>query len=145
MSLDECLRRIELAVNSDQLNIVLLLPKEFVGFEMEMGVDGGLGNLLPDHGHQLAMMKDACIKFFLPRVQSSFMKRDFDFDWSFDPASQCAIPFIFPAVLVDALTALPTHLPTQLSIYKPPILACDILQMKFRMSNYLEKILEARP
>ena len=67
------------------------------------------------------------------------MKRDFDFD----PASQCAIPFIFSAVLVDTLTALPTHLPTQLSIYKPPILARDILWTKFQMSNYLEKILEA--
>jgi len=126
-------------MNSDRLNIILLLPKEFVGFEMEMGVDGGLGNLLPNHGRQLVMMKDACIEFFLPWVQSSCIKRDFDFDWSFDPASQCAILFIFPAVLVDILTALPT----QLSIYKLPILARDILQMKFWMSNYLEKILEA--
>jgi len=80
MSLDERLQHIELAMNLDWLNIILLLPKEFVEFEMEMGVDGGLGDLLPDHGRQLAMMKDACIEFFLPQVQSSFIKRDFDFD-----------------------------------------------------------------
>jgi hypothetical protein len=106
---------------------------------MEVGMGGGSGDFLPDYGHQLAMMKDSRFELLLPRMQHSFVKRNLDLDWRFDPASTTL--FVLPAFLIiQALAALSA----QLSINKSPIPACNILRTKIWVSNYLEEVPEAR-
>ena len=106
---------------------------------MEVGVGGGSGYFLPDHRHQPVMVKDARIEYLLPWVQRSFVKRNVDLDWRFDPVSTAL--FVLPTILIIwALTALST----QVSINSSPIIACNVLQAKVWVSNYLEEVLEAQ-
>jgi hypothetical protein len=85
------------------------------------------------------MMKDSRVEYLLPWVQRSFVKRDLDLDWHFDPVSTAW--FVFPTILTTrALAALST----QVSINGSPVITCNILQTKVWVSNYLEEVLEAR-
>jgi len=114
-------------------------PKEFVRFEMKMGMGGGSGDFLPDHRHQPAMMEESSVKLFWPRMQHSMMKWDINLDWRFDPAF--AVLFIQPLVvpIIRVLEALSD----QLGINTLPLLAHNILWTKGRVSDYLKETLEA--
>jgi hypothetical protein len=137
--LKECFRHVELATNSDGLGSIMWLPKKFIRFKMEVGVGRGLSDFLPDHRHQPVMMKDSRIEYLLPWVQHSFVKRDLDLDWHFDPVSTAR--FVFPTILTTWALAV---LSTQVSINGSSVITCNILQTKVWVSNYLEEVLEAR-
>jgi hypothetical protein len=116
------------------------LPKEFIGFKMEVGVGRQSGDFLPNHGNQLAVMKNSCVELLLPWMQHSFVERNIDLDWSFEPVSVSL--FVFPTV--PSTRALTPLFSTQLCINKLPIPARNILWSKIWVSNYLEEVLEAR-
>jgi hypothetical protein len=138
VGLKERFRCVKFAMNPDRLSSFMWPPKNFVRFEMKMGMGGRSSNLLPDHRHQPAMMKDSRVKLFWPRMQHPFVKRDVNLDWRFDPVS--AILFTRPVVpIIRILEALST----QLGINELPILGHNILWTKGRVSDYLKEILEA--
>ena len=138
MSFQKCIRRVELAINSDGLSGIIWLPKKFIRFKMKVRVGGKPGDFLSNHSCQFAMMKDASIKISFSRMGHSFVERDADLDRCFDPVP--IIVFIHPVVFINgALVALST----QLSINTPPITACNIFWTKGRVSNYINEMLEA--
>jgi hypothetical protein len=92
-------------------------------------MDGWSSDPLPNYGHQLAMMKNTRVEFFLTWVQHPFRKGNIDCDWRFDPA-----PVILSAIFfIPALAALPA----ELCVNEWPILFRNILRTKIWVSNYL--------
>ena len=84
------------------------------------------------------MMKDSRVKVFLPGMNHSFVERDADLDWCFDPVSVTLL--VHPAILVICVFET---LSTQLGIDTSPIIACDIFWTEGGVSNYLKETLEA--
>ena len=83
------------------------------------------------------MMKHSRDKVFLPGMRRSFVERDADLDWCFDPVSVSL--FVHPAIpVICAVEALST----QLGIDTSPIIACDVFWTKDRVPNYLKETLE---
>ena len=105
-------------MNSNWFCSIIWLPKEFIRSEMEVQVGRGSGDLLPDHRHQPAMMKDSCIKLFWPWVLHLSVKGNIDLDWGFHQVS--VILLVLPAIQVCIFRVL-TVLSTQLSINTAPI------------------------
>jgi hypothetical protein len=84
------------------------------------------------------MMKDSDIKVFWPWMRHSFVERDIDLDGGFDPVS--IVLLVNPAgPIIWTLAAIST----QLRINTSPIIACNVFQVKGRVSNYLKETLEA--
>ena len=133
MSFNECFRCVELAVNSDGISSVAWPPKEFVWFEMEVGVGGGSGDFLPDYRRQLAMMKGSCVKHFFPRVRHPTVKGYIDPNRCFDPVS--IMLFVLPVRASYVLSA-------QSGINKLPIIPRNVFWAKGRVSNYFEEFFE---
>jgi hypothetical protein len=140
MSLDERLRCEQFAVNSDRLSAFIGLPKEFVGFEMEVCMRGGSCDLLSDQRRQPTMMKGTRIELFLPRMPHPLMEWNVDFNWRFNPGPESTVLCVLPTTLhVRDLGVFPT----QFSIDGLPLFASNILWTEVWVTNYLEKILEA--
>ena len=139
VSLDKCLWCEQFTVYSDRFSSFTWLPKETVRFKMEVRVCGGSGEFISDYRRQLAMVEGACIELFWPWIQHSFMKRDIDFDWGFDPVPNSVILHVLPTIFVQSFAVFPA----QLGINSSPVLPSDVLRVKFGMSNDLNEILEA--
>ena len=106
VSFEESLRRVEFSMDSDGLGSFMWLPEESIRFKMEVGVGERSCDFFPDHRNKLAMMKSSCVELLLPRMQHSFVERNVDLDWGFDPVS--ATVFIFPIVLAIQAFSLPS-------------------------------------
>lgn len=101
---------------------------------------GGSGEFISDYRCQLAVVEGACIEFFWSWMEHSIMKGNFDFDWGFDPVPDSIILHVLPIIFVQAMAVFRT----QVGIDSLPVVPSNLLGPKFRMSNYLNKILEAR-
>ena len=106
VSFEESLRRVEFSMDSDGLGSFMWLPEESIRFKMEVWVSGRSCDFVSNYGNKLAMMKDSCVELLLPRMQHSFVERNVDLDWGFDPVSATA--FVFPIVLAIRAFALPS-------------------------------------
>ena len=77
-----------------------------------MWVGGWPCNLLPNHRHQLTMMKISSVKHFLAWMQHTLVKWNLNLDWHFDPVAIHL--FILPTPLI--IQAVNLLISTKLSI-----------------------------